>query len=789
MMSNSIQILQNLVSSRLLDRRIVFFVGAGISLDSPSNLPSTGKFIDAILRKAFDDENERNEIRQFIDPSTPKRLVDGHYLRFETFIEAITSTGKDPDLSILRCFAVCKEPNRNHYVLAALINLGHYVVTTNFDCLIELACQRLGIPCSQIVYESDFAQYLAAPELHENPLFKIHGSFTKNGKNSRDSLNATLSSLAAMGDQMSRAPNKRKVLRRLFGSHPVIVLGYSGSDTFDITPIITSISSNEPLIWMNHSQGEAYHDNQSIPDLPKDPMERFVHPHHDLLGRIINHAGKAGSGPSREVHLFDLDTAVVADILIGQFGLQIPRPGPAHHFDFETDLRKWFQTHLRSDHSRRLLQFKIWEVIAEQKRLEKMLPSLKQDLLSQVADAASRRTLLQIAQHDHHMGKFQDAIDCYWKVIEAAADQVDPLMVVRAYKELSTSYQYRSESPYALFALGQCVGWASAAIDASQTPADKAYATYLRAEALFSRIALAIKMGYPDKCDFDESAVFGDFAYCQWKDEPEPPCPAHEDPMKHNLEWALQRTRRYIMMHIRHAIAYCQEALEIAEKYSLDEVKMNCYSLYTTIDSWLGNDVDALAWYEKTVALAEQSGDLLRLALLEESSNHIDTVKHAYHLYEILGDLGGMAGINYRLGLARQNENTFEEANQYYRKALEIYSYMGDRRQQSHTLHQLGRVAQAQKRYESAVDFYEQSLEIKKSLVDADGMAMTFKQLGHLFIETRNFDAALQNMILADNLWFDLGSPRQADVEPYLRYLLSELGEDRYNFIVGRMRT
>jgi tetratricopeptide (TPR) repeat protein len=787
-MSSFEQILHNCVSRRSNDSRIVFFVGAGISLDSPSNLPSTGAFIDAILCEAFDDENDSEEIRQFINPSAPKRLVDGHYLRFETFIEAITSTGNDPGLEILRCFSVCEQPNKNHYVLAALIGLGHYVVTTNFDCLIEIACQHLGIPCCQIVYETDFGSYLEAPERYRNPLFKIHGSFTKNGRNSSDSMNATLSSLAAMGDQMSSAPNKKKVLRELIGSYPVITLGYSGSDTFDIIPVFTSTPSNEPLIWVDHSRDEAYFNNQAISDLPRDPLGRFVRPHHDLLNRVIAYPGESGPQQLREVHLINLKTSSVIDLIVKQYGLKIPYLGNAHHFDHESHLREWFQTHIRSDFTRRFLQFNVWEVIADRKHLEKMLPILEQDLKSSKLDNTSRRILLQIAEHYHRMGKVKNAVDCYWKVVENAASQADPFMIVRAYNELSSAYRYLNEYPNALFALGQCVGWASAAIDASQTASDKAYATYLRADALFSRIAWAIKLGYPGRTDFDEKAVFGYFAYSEWKDEPEPRSFFRKNSMKHTLEWTMQRTQRYIMMHIQHAVAYCQEALDLAEVHSLDAIKMNCYSLYAAIDRWLGNKSNALEWDSKVTAIVKESGNPLQLAMLEDQSKDVETVKHAYHLYEMLGDLAGMGGVNYSLGYRYEEEGNWEAAGQYYSKALDIYRYIGDQRKQSHALHQLGRVAQAQKQFEAAADLYSQSLKEKSSLLDADGMAMTFKQLGHMYIETGNYEKALENMIWADNLWFDLDSPRQADVEPYLRYLQMELGTDRYNAIVRAIR-
>jgi len=68
-------------------------------------------------------------------------------------------------------------------------------------------------------------------------------------------------------------------------------------------------------------------------------------------------------------------------------------------------------------------------------------------------------------------------------------------------------------------------------------------------------------------------------------------------------------------------------------------------------------------------------------------------------------------------------------------------------------------------------------------------MAMTIKQLGHLYLESGDYEKAAANMLLADRLWFEIESPRQADVEPYLRHLLSLLGSARFGAIAENIRS
>ena len=120
----------------------------------------------------------------------------------------------DPNLDILNCLADCDTPNENHYVLARLIEEGHYVLTTNFDVLIEHACYKLGIRCSVLITDLEFGEY--SPSKYPHPLFKLHGSLKRhNGKDwvdSRHSVEATLEAVGRGVGEMLFEPGKKRVL-------------------------------------------------------------------------------------------------------------------------------------------------------------------------------------------------------------------------------------------------------------------------------------------------------------------------------------------------------------------------------------------------------------------------------------------------------------------------------------------------------------------------------------------------------------------------------------------------
>lgn len=221
--------------------KMVIFCGAGIS--RYSGLPISNEFIKYILKKLkipFKDLklifNKRNSLK----------------IPFESFMEVLQ---EESEMDELFNIFLQGEPNANHLLLAELIKSRKIkiIVTTNFDKLIEKALASGPNPLNEgkdydILYrEQDFKRINWSNNRFK--LIKIHGSIDDK------------ESMALMLNQVSQnylSKSRMNIIKRIFsnGSHKsVLVLGYSSSDIFDITPQIQSINSSfKKVYYIQHSK-------------------------------------------------------------------------------------------------------------------------------------------------------------------------------------------------------------------------------------------------------------------------------------------------------------------------------------------------------------------------------------------------------------------------------------------------------------------------------------------------------------------------------------------------------
>jgi len=252
----SINNLRNAIES---NKRLVFLVGAGISIEPPSYLttwPQSG-CIRAIT---------------YLDPDIEKKLIDA--VRPEVFFQVLYNIiGKKAliPLEVLNPETLNSEeeivaPNILQFFLAEMIFKGHIVLTTNFDNLIELAyekiknAQKLKVAIfdrdfQTICNEYDYLKNVYKKELslkETGCLIKIHGSFvTPEGIDCRDSIIAILQQV-----QREFPESKRKLVTKLIEEHDLVVMGYSGRDDFDIYSFLLEPPSDKHIWWIRHVREE-----------------------------------------------------------------------------------------------------------------------------------------------------------------------------------------------------------------------------------------------------------------------------------------------------------------------------------------------------------------------------------------------------------------------------------------------------------------------------------------------------------------------------------------------------
>ena len=242
---------------------VVFLCGAGVSLDSPTSLPTVYRFVESILTNCGLEENKITKVlNQFGYKS----------YRFESLIDGIRKNC-DKELIIANVFK-SDSFNEIHYFLANMIEKGASVITTNFDNCIENALLSKNIELNndnRIVYDGND---LIEDRINtNNVLIKIHGSHSFFGSESPE-LVITISALAKTTKAFALLPKWQRYIKELLFDKTLVVIGYSCSDDFDIVPLLYE-SKPKDIIWLNYKHKnnmpirEMNIDNLSVKNLSK----------------------------------------------------------------------------------------------------------------------------------------------------------------------------------------------------------------------------------------------------------------------------------------------------------------------------------------------------------------------------------------------------------------------------------------------------------------------------------------------------------------------------------------
>lgn len=228
---------------------LTFLVGAGCSIDAPSHMMAGKAMMNTIIKYTCAD----SEIDRMLE------LIE---LRFEQLLEIIRNN-LDGELKIIDYYSQCDKPNIIHFFLAEMIKKGHFVLTTNFDFLLEHALLQSNVPKDEIkcvITKTDYENSGNPANLFKNgikPIYKIHGS-TENiitGENTKPSLITTMQSFGSNKEGLGIfqvEPYKKPLFDNVSNQRTLIILGYSGGDAFDIIPTIKGLKNLKYLIWINH---------------------------------------------------------------------------------------------------------------------------------------------------------------------------------------------------------------------------------------------------------------------------------------------------------------------------------------------------------------------------------------------------------------------------------------------------------------------------------------------------------------------------------------------------------
>lgn len=211
---------------RMANKPLNFFVGAGISIPSPSCLPSSNSIISLVL----DALCINLKTTTYLD-NLPKRAIDVK-IKMEVLFDIIKRNAS-PRFNLLFSLFEKGKPNLYHYFFARLLdaNLIKYIITTNFDTFIEKSANG---ELNVLATDSEHSKRL------DRSLFKIHGTIDR------------FETIVAMLPQVSRGLgfHKKKLLNETLNK-TCIVIGWSDND-IDLTPLFYEAERGS-LIWFYYA--------------------------------------------------------------------------------------------------------------------------------------------------------------------------------------------------------------------------------------------------------------------------------------------------------------------------------------------------------------------------------------------------------------------------------------------------------------------------------------------------------------------------------------------------------
>lgn len=134
----------------------------------------------------------------------------------------------------------------------------------------------------------------------------------------------------------------------------------------------------------------------------------------------------------------------------------------------------------------------------------------------------------------------------------------------------------------------------------------------------------------------------------------------------------------------------------------------------------------------KQYAIAEKSYQKALSIFLENKSFEPDDIKKL------------SAGIYHQLGRVAEEQRQWEQAENYYKQALQIKIDFNDRFSQASTYRQLGIVAQQQRQWEQARQYLLETLKISAEFSDQHVLSITLRTLARLWEDSgdKNLPAA-----------------------------------------------
>ncbi len=211
------------------------------------------------------------------------------------------------------------------------------------------------------------------------------------------------------------------------------------------------------------------------------------------------------------------------------------------------------------------------------------------------------------------------------------------------------------------------------------------------------------------------------------------------------------------------AIDYFQASLKIAEKRNDKQALAYCYMYIGELYMYQGSYAKSLELLQKAFRIFEDLDKTKDIFLVKKGieicCNNIGTVhaengnydqandyfKKALAIEEKLGDSIVIAGCQNNIGNVYYMQGDYPMAVEYYIKSLKIAEEMQDKSSMSERYNNLGVVYTEMGKYKEAIDYYEKSLGIDTEVGDQKGMSIVLGNIALLRIYLKQYDKAIKD--------------------------------------------
>ncbi|MFX0075574.1 MAG: tetratricopeptide repeat protein [Candidatus Hermodarchaeota archaeon] len=742
------------------DGKLTFLAGAGISIDPPSCLPAGSAMIKRL-------------VEYFCAKSSIDLILNINELRFEQLVQIISDV-IDPELKVIKYYSKCTKPNINHFFLAEMIMKGQVVITTNFDNLIEHSLIQLNKSMKNVVpviTKEDFMKYNDPEILYKQnkyPIYKVHGSYKNivENQSTRESLITTIKSLISNRKGVNLfqiEPKKKNFFEKVSINHSLIIMGYSGSDDFDILPTLKILKGLNQIIWINHINDD--NGNETIYEINKY-TSRNLNKIDNILYEIslmknVNKIYRVDGNTSRIVKsLISIKTELCKENFelnpITFFKKNIKKPDQFHkklisykifnNFNLYENAEKCLKDIIEISEEDEHLKWKslaltyLGEIYRKRSNYNQALKlyKLSLNLCNRLNYIEGKATLFNnIGVVEKLMGNYNNAIRYYKEALKIYKNLDNDLGIAGCNSNIGSIYQSQGMYERAIkrfektLELSIKIGDSNSRIASMINLADS-YNSQGRYKIALKYLEQTLKLcdllsNLPGKstCLNNLSQIYRLIGEVQMAIE------MQMKALKINKILGDKLKKATYLCNIgslysdigetQKALKFNKEALSISERINDMKIRSNCLNNIGLNYEQMGDYKNAMEFYEKALKISELRGDLPKKALNLINIGGIYKLMHSYDIalrycrnaLKISKQIESLEILSYSLnniGSIYNFKGNQILAIKNINKAFKITEILGDLKGQASCLNYLGEIYQSQGNHEKALQFFKNAL-------------------------------------------------------------------------------